>query len=688
MVGAPTVPYGGVQGVFRGTVFYSNRDDGFFSGESNFVYGVYSGFCFQCVEGARRFLLTSKGSIFGQCDRASEIFDMRVLTNVETGEEFEMRACENGKSTVRPHVGDLIIYPFHEEATPWGHVGVISYVSPDDTFVGIAEQNQHFHHFEGNGETPGCYGREVRMFKNEADGTWRLEEPNPHMPNCLGWMDVTSCPDRPNYLAHLTPLPRFQGGGHHQDARPELEIWHGAGWRVTREVVDAMRKAEAEDGEPPADIRAAIAALDDQYLTTHGGDATGESLFGFVAFPKHSLGEKVVGCATATGRLAAALVRFMLLGEGDTFDPSAVTQTLASLGIAGDAANHFQAIFSNASTRDSALAAVCSLFKVPEAAAAALRASAATSLTNGRKCSLFQRYSFGFNSDSLMPFLHSVQLEHPHDLVFGNEYGYPFCVAAQHTEGFAAFGIGKECARLLKLIIHEHANPATVYVIGSLNTGDATARAHETLSARHVFAYMLAATRRLEVTTAIKFVEDPLASGMPSDATVVLSFTPWHTVFANPAALALLTAPSITVMNPMWTALSSESAGTTPTFLRALDVYAHLLRTAKEATPTPTAQSPLTVSHLAESRDHVRELLDSYNRLLPAGARAIGTPQLANLSKRVKQLDDSQVPVPDAFFPRGIVFAGGLDGCSYLFDACTDESGRTKASHGVLRFVF
>ncbi|EPY43784.1 trypanothione synthetase-like protein [Angomonas deanei] len=193
-----TLPYGEQQGSFKGVVACSNRDDGFFSGENNYVNQVvYTGFRYQCVEYARRFLLLTTGCVFGNCGRSSEIYKMRHITDVETAIEYPLVPHDNGVSTVRPQPGDVILYPFHPELTPWGHVGIISYVN--ETQVGIIEQNQFFGNFFSpdpnycDGEP--CVARMVDLEHNAETGTYTIVEKS-NMPPPLGWMSYETAPKR------------------------------------------------------------------------------------------------------------------------------------------------------------------------------------------------------------------------------------------------------------------------------------------------------------------------------------------------------------------------------------------------------------------------------------------------------------------------------------------------------------
>ena len=59
-----SLDFGEPLGSYHGVVAYSNLDDTFFSGEKNFMQGLHTGYKYQCVEFARRFLLSVKACQF------------------------------------------------------------------------------------------------------------------------------------------------------------------------------------------------------------------------------------------------------------------------------------------------------------------------------------------------------------------------------------------------------------------------------------------------------------------------------------------------------------------------------------------------------------------------------------------------------------------------------------------------
>ena len=192
-------------GAFHGVVAYSNVDDHFFSGEKNYDHGVYTGYKYQCVEYARRFLLNAKGCVFGNCGRAAEIFSMKTVTEVSTGVVHPLIGMPNGQSKEKPMPGDILVYPWDPVLMPVGHVAIISAVGDD--WVGIAEQNQESKTWEGR-----PYGRKEPLRRDPETQSWTIVETDTEITPCSGWMrcDVAwRLDDQGKPLGPLKVLPQF-----------------------------------------------------------------------------------------------------------------------------------------------------------------------------------------------------------------------------------------------------------------------------------------------------------------------------------------------------------------------------------------------------------------------------------------------------------------------------------------------
>jgi trypanothione synthetase/amidase len=193
------VPFGGLQGVCSGGVkAFSNGNDFFFSAERNFDEGLYTGFKWQCVEFARRWLLEKKGLVLPDVHWAAHIFSMTSVIDAVTGESVPMKAVANG-GTDKPEADTLLIYP-SSEGNMVGHVASI--VEVGDGYIRVADQNHRFHKWEGN------YSAELKVVFE--DGKYTIQDrdsDNPdHVMIPLGWMTFPGVANR-DPTQHLTLHP-------------------------------------------------------------------------------------------------------------------------------------------------------------------------------------------------------------------------------------------------------------------------------------------------------------------------------------------------------------------------------------------------------------------------------------------------------------------------------------------------
>lgn len=184
-----SLPFGSILGVAPGGVpayssDYNNVDMTLFPRRSSYMgqyEGVYTGYRFQCVEYARRWLVAVHGITFPDVGMAYEIFDLPYFHNVRNGERVAVKSVRNGSSNSwkeRPFLGSLLIW--HEGGYfRWtGHVAVITEVT--DTYIRVAEQNVYDAHWEGRD-----YSRELRVSEGPGGESEEDEEeevvagPNP-----------------------------------------------------------------------------------------------------------------------------------------------------------------------------------------------------------------------------------------------------------------------------------------------------------------------------------------------------------------------------------------------------------------------------------------------------------------------------------------------------------------------------
>ena len=146
-------------GNYKGVVGYSNGKVGW-SANQNHVNGHFTGYKYQCVEYARRWMIQAKSLTFDSIDCANEIWHLNHVSNVETRERSPFISVPNG-STSPPAPDALLIFDRGPQV-PWGHVAVITEVSIPRKYIRIADQNDVDWHWPGN------YSRQLRLEMTEG----------------------------------------------------------------------------------------------------------------------------------------------------------------------------------------------------------------------------------------------------------------------------------------------------------------------------------------------------------------------------------------------------------------------------------------------------------------------------------------------------------------------------------------
>ena len=143
---APTYPFGTVLGENRHVTAFSNGGNLTMSSQSNYVDSyLYSGAKWQCVEYARRWLITVRNITFVSVDKAMDIWNLDPLkswtkTPGPTGMgTVPMTLHTNGAATELPQVGSLIVWPAGPAIGQYGHVAVVTGVGANVVYV--TEQN-------------------------------------------------------------------------------------------------------------------------------------------------------------------------------------------------------------------------------------------------------------------------------------------------------------------------------------------------------------------------------------------------------------------------------------------------------------------------------------------------------------------------------------------------------------------
>jgi glutathionylspermidine synthase len=169
-------PFNEIQGIASTNVpAYSNEYDDFIAFEGFYVHGIFTGFKWQCVEFARRWLLLRKSCIFQNVGSAADMWqELKYVECVTDGRKFPIKTYSNGCSA-KPQCDSFLIYPRSDE-NPFGHIAVICEVQED--FIRVAEQNYQFHYWSNN------YSRQIPMIKH--NDLYYIED----YYNVYGWMVI------------------------------------------------------------------------------------------------------------------------------------------------------------------------------------------------------------------------------------------------------------------------------------------------------------------------------------------------------------------------------------------------------------------------------------------------------------------------------------------------------------------
>ncbi len=182
-----SLPFGAVIGVAPGGVEAYSSDYETVDPERypdrrafrNYVDGIYTGYKWQCVEFARRWLLLNRGVIFDDVAMAYDIFALRRVRRPATGEILPLNAYPNGARTP-PGPGAMLVWDKGPRFEGTGHVAIVTELG--EGFVRIAEQNYR-HVPWGAGRD---YSRELKTARAVDGGFW-IESPVGEA-ELLGWM--------------------------------------------------------------------------------------------------------------------------------------------------------------------------------------------------------------------------------------------------------------------------------------------------------------------------------------------------------------------------------------------------------------------------------------------------------------------------------------------------------------------
>ncbi|BFT29108.1 bifunctional glutathionylspermidine amidase/synthase [Alteromonas sp. D210916BOD_24] len=181
------LPFGAVQGIASGNVpayccDYDTVDETRLTNREAFRHyenGIYTGYKWQCVEFARRWLLINTGCVFDDVAMAYDIFNLESLKRVQDGKRLPLMSYKNG-SPIEPEVGGMLIWQEGGEFAVTGHVAIIVGVEKNRLY--IAEQNASFSAWPAGMD----YSRSLPIHKDEQGNVWVEEEE--HGTPVLGWM--------------------------------------------------------------------------------------------------------------------------------------------------------------------------------------------------------------------------------------------------------------------------------------------------------------------------------------------------------------------------------------------------------------------------------------------------------------------------------------------------------------------
>lgn len=168
----PSLPFGALLGVAPGNVpayssDYDNIESSLMPDRSSYrhyIDGVYTGYKWQCVEFARRWLLLNKGYVFDDIAMAYDIFRLEDVRVVKDKTMLPIHAFANG-SKRHPVPGCMLIWDEGGEFRVTGHVAIVTEVFPDK--IRVAEQNVEHHSWDGNN-----YSRELAATIAEDGSYW------------------------------------------------------------------------------------------------------------------------------------------------------------------------------------------------------------------------------------------------------------------------------------------------------------------------------------------------------------------------------------------------------------------------------------------------------------------------------------------------------------------------------------
>lgn len=181
----------------------------------HYVDGIYTGYKWQCVEFARRWLLLNKGYVFDDIAMAYEIFRLTSVKTIADQQRLPLHSFENGAHRP-PEPGCMLIWNEGGEFDVTGHVAIVT--DATESYVRIAEQNLHHQKWVEGAD----YCRELAVRIDDDGSYWiRCSFSNASI---LGWVMQT---DDPTHSTRIEPPdPRlFTLQLHATGLRPQKKSW-------------------------------------------------------------------------------------------------------------------------------------------------------------------------------------------------------------------------------------------------------------------------------------------------------------------------------------------------------------------------------------------------------------------------------------------------------------------------------
>jgi len=144
---------------------------------------ICTGFKFQCVEYARRWLVAVKGHTFQDVGMANEVYSLPHFYRVTDMCHIPLTPFQNGATSKLPPVGAVILWAPRGYFRGAGHIAIVVGVAPDGTSIFVAEQSVYDRKWAGDRN----YSRELPVTREEGDRVF-IHDNHPST-NVLGWVE-------------------------------------------------------------------------------------------------------------------------------------------------------------------------------------------------------------------------------------------------------------------------------------------------------------------------------------------------------------------------------------------------------------------------------------------------------------------------------------------------------------------